>query len=203
VGRDSSPSGSGEPETAPAVTAMAAYQPDHRPATSALEFEIRPVRRADCSAVGRIEAAREGSDVAAAVARCEEQIQADDVMLLVAVASGGVVGFARAARWRHPPDPGPSALPQGWYLLGVVVVDAWRRRGIGRALTERRLDWIAERASAAYYFTNARNRPSLDLHAELGFVELTTDFTAPGVSFDGGEGVLCRADLRRRLAASG
>ena len=146
---------------------------------------------------------RAGTDVSAAIARCREQIQADDLLLLVAVVADEVVGFARAARWRHPPDPAPNALPRGWYLLGVVVLDAWRRRGIGRALTERRLEWIAERTSEAYYFTNARNRASLDLHAELGFVELTRQFAAPGISFDGGEGVLCRADLRARRAASG
>jgi hypothetical protein len=55
--------------------------------------------------------------------------------------------------------------------------------------------WISERASEAFYFANALNRPSIDLHARLGFVELTRDFSIPGASFVGGCGILFRAEL--------
>ena len=75
-------------------------------------------------------------------------------------------------------------------------MDAWRRAGVGRALTEARLAWIAERAERAYYFTNARNQTSLDLHRKLGFKELTRTFTGPGIAFDGGQGVLDVIELR-------
>ncbi len=66
---------------------------------------------------------------------------------------------------------------------------------IGRALTEERLAWIRGRAREAWYFANARNDASLELHRQLGFVEVTRTFWYPAVSFDGGEGVLCRLSL--------
>jgi hypothetical protein len=53
--------------------------------------------------------------------------------------------------------------------------------------------WAFQRAGEVWFFANARNRASVDLHARLGFVEVTRDFAFPGVSFDGGVGVLCRA----------
>jgi hypothetical protein len=53
--------------------------------------------------------------------------------------------------------------------------------------------WVFERAPDVWFFANARNRASLNLDAELGFVEVTRNFVFPGVSFDGGVGVLGRA----------
>ncbi len=121
-------------------------------------------------------------------------MDAADVCLLVAEVGGGVVGYGRAGRLGRRPDAG-GTLPEGWYLLGVAIVDAWRRRGIGRVLTERRLAWIAERTHEAWYFVNARNLPSIDLHRDFGFVEVSRRLDAAGVSFEGGEGILFRLDL--------
>ncbi len=45
-------------------------------------------------------------------------------------------------------------------------------------------------------FANARNRASIALHAAFGFEEVTRDFEVPGVTFEGGVGVLFRAVLR-------
>ena len=64
-------------------------------------------------------------------------------------------------------------------------------------LTRRRLGWIAGRgATEAYYFANAQNLASIDLHAKLGFVELTRDFHVPGATFAGGVGILFRVQLK-------
>jgi len=114
-------------------------------------------------------------------------------LLLVALIANLVVAFARAGRLRQP----DSLLPDGWYLLGVVVVDRWRRHGIGRALTERRVAWLSQRTDSVHYIANSRNQASLDLHAAMGFVEVARGFTASGMTFDGGEGVLCRLALLR------
>jgi hypothetical protein len=54
---------------------------------------------------------------------------------------------------------------------------------------------IAGRAPEAWYVTNARNHRSLRLHERLGFREVTRDFVFPGVTFEGGVGVLSRAEL--------
>jgi GNAT superfamily N-acetyltransferase len=81
-------------------------------------------------------------------------------------------------------------------LTGVIVDPALRRRGIGAEITRRRLVWIAERATEAYYFANSNNRPSIDLHALFGFKESARDFKFPGTSFSGGgSGILFRVEL--------
>jgi ribosomal protein S18 acetylase RimI-like enzyme len=113
----------------------------------------------------------------------------------VAEVAGRVVGYARTTYWQRPPDAPPNAAPDGWYLIGLVVDPAHRRRGIGEALTTARLKAVAARASEVWYFANARNQASLDLHKRLGFTEMTRDFWFPDLTFDGGEGVLARARL--------
>src|SRR5262249_8179899 len=131
------------------------------------------------------------------------QVADPDTLLLVALVANRVVAFARAGRLRQPDSPLPdsplpdSPLPDGWYLLGVVVVDRWRRHGIGMALTERRVAWLWQRTDSIHYIANSRNQASLDLHAGLGFVEVARGFTVSGMTFDGGEAVLCRLALLR------
>jgi aminoglycoside 6'-N-acetyltransferase I len=83
----------------------------------------------------------------------------------VADAGSRVVGYGRAVYVDRPTMP-----IAGWYLLGVVVHESWRRRGIGRALTTARLDWIAQHASVAYCPIHRLNRPSIAMHRQLGFV---------------------------------
>jgi hypothetical protein len=61
--------------------------------------------------------------------------------------------------------------------------------------------WTPARPDAAWYFANARNRASLDLHARLGFEEVTRAFDLAGVTFEGGEGVLCRVTAESMRAA--
>jgi ribosomal protein S18 acetylase RimI-like enzyme len=120
-----------------------------------------------------------------------------DRMLHVAEDAGRIVGYSRATYWTPPDDAPPNSAPSGWYLIGLVVVPDYRRRGIGRALTRIRLDAIAARASEVWYFVNAQNRSSLELHARLGFVEVTRDFWFPDLTFDGGVGILARARFER------
>ena len=156
---------------------------------------VREAGSADCDDISRISHERDGVDVADARRRCDRDLVEPKRILLVAAIDGAVVGFARAG-WLEPPEvTSGSTAPAGWYLLGVIVRDEWRRFGIGLELSRRRLAWIGARAREAYYFANARNRPSIDLHAKLGFVELTRDFAVPGASFEGGRGILFRVEL--------
>ena len=106
--------------------------------------------------------------------------------LYVAQAGHDVVGYGRlrlhrAARFDPP----------GYYLGGVVVDPAWRRQGAGTALTRGRLQaaWAAG-AQVVYYFANSRNEASIAMHRGFGFTELRRPFEFPGVTFDGGVGVL-------------
>lgn len=115
--------------------------------------------------------------------------------LFVARIDGRVAGYSRVELWTPPADgPGTDA-PGGWYLMGLLVDPRHRRSGVGLALTEARLEWLRTRTGRVWYFSNARNAASLALHAQFGFREVTRQFSFPTVSFEGGVGVLCVADL--------
>lgn len=161
-------------------------------------LDIRPAAVADCPEVAAIAHERDGVPLADGKLRCETEVVDRDRLLLVAHTGDEVAAFGRAAYWKAPPAAPANTAPNGWYLFGVIVRDRWRRRGIGLELTRRRLAWIGTRASEAYYFANSRNRASIELHEKLGFVEISRDFTFPGATFEGGEGVLFRVDLSRR-----
>jgi ribosomal protein S18 acetylase RimI-like enzyme len=157
---------------------------------------IREALPADCPDVAQISHERDGAEVAAALDRCDRDLRDPDRLLLVAEVEGELAGFARAGRWEPPRNSPEGTAPAGWYLFGVVVRDRWRRLGIGIELTRQRLAWIGHRAEVAYYFANARNVASIDLHGKLGFIEVTRDFTFPGATFEGGAGILFRTNVR-------
>jgi ribosomal protein S18 acetylase RimI-like enzyme len=104
--------------------------------------------------------------------------------LYVAQADEDVVGYGRLRYHR-------KATPPGHYLGGVVVDPQWRRHGIGTDLTRCRIEvaWAAG-AQIIYYFANSRNEASIAMHRGFGFTELERPFEFPGVTFEGGVGVL-------------
>ena len=162
---------------------------------------IRAAVPGDVAALAAIAAEREGEPVSKwreSMARTLERTRNGSALLLTAMAQDEVVAYGKAERHVPAPSAPPNAAPQGWYLAGVVVKSEHRRRGIGAALTGARLDRIAGRAAAAYYFANARNRASIDLHAALGFREIARDFHHPRARFEGGVGILFAADLSAR-----
>ena len=162
---------------------------------------IRPALLTDAAELGRIEAVREGGDAAPYASRLERAIvsfrTASEGLILAAQHSRRLVGIAKIRHFVPSNDAPRNVAPAGWYLSGVIVVPEYRRRGIGRHLTEARLEWVAQRDQSAYYFSNVQNRVSIELHQQFGFVELTSDFTYPGAMFEGGIGVLFRAELSR------
>jgi ribosomal protein S18 acetylase RimI-like enzyme len=178
---------------------FAAYAPRDRSAAgdAALpaSLEIAPATAADVDAVARLIAWREGIPAMDAERRAHAQMNLPgEHLFLVARIGAEVVGFGRAEF--VPPKPAPyEHVPAGWYLVGVIVDAAHRRRGIGAELTRARLAWIAERAREAYYFANSTNLATIDLHARFGFREIARDFTFPRATFSGGVGVLFRVDL--------
>lgn len=109
-----------------------------------------------------------------------ERVPAGDLFLLVAERAGALVGFARASRVLRPTPSVPSDVPSGWYLLGIHVDAPHRRRGLGAALTERRLSWLEPRTDTVYLTVMADNVASLRLHAGHGFVEIARGVNAPG-----------------------
>lgn len=102
-----------------------------------------------------------------------------------------LVGWAQTRHHTRALD----AAPLGHYLAGVTVSPDRRRRGIARALTSARMNWIATRANEAYYVVNPGNRASIDLHRQWGFEEVLRAEVLTGVTFSGGIGLLMRARL--------
>ena len=148
---------------------------------------------ADCAALARLAAPERSSEEWRESLR--RDLESPGHLLVVAVCGGALVGYGRARVFEPAPDAPADSAPGGYYLTGVFVLPEERARGIGAALTQARLDWIGDRATAAWYFANARNTLSVDLHRRWGFEEVTRRFSFPGVTFDGGEGILFRLSL--------
>ncbi len=163
------------------------------------ELVIRPAREDDADALGRISADREGGDVQAHCATFRRSLEDPEAgrsrLTLVAELGSDIVGFGKVRYLSEDHGAGVGDAPEGWYLTGVVVDPRVRRRGVGARLTAERLKWIAERCCKTYYFANARNRVSIELHRSFGFTEVARGAEFTGVSFAGGEGILFRADL--------
>lgn len=160
---------------------------------------IQPARESDLPAVAAIAAAREGEPLAGwsdRMIKVHGESRAGRALLLVASLDGRIIGYGKAGYFAAPAGAPANVVPEGWYLTGVVVEPSMRRRGVGSGLTRTRLAWIAERSDRAYYVANERNLVTIELHASLGFVELTRDFHHPGVEFAGERGILFVCDLR-------
>ena len=173
------------------------YQPDqHGEEVDCLC--LRLARTEDLAALASITAERDSGDGEQARARFERELATPELArtLWIAELAATVVGYARARFLKRPPDGPPNHQPEGWYLGGVVVTPAWRRKGVGRRLTRLRLTELeALGAREVYFGVNATNGASIDMHREFGFEEVTRDFYAPGITFTGGVGILFRADL--------
>jgi ribosomal protein S18 acetylase RimI-like enzyme len=165
------------------------------------DVRVRPAVPGDVPAYAALLAAYDGRPDGTHRERLRERLRAGRGAMLVAEVGGAFAGAGRVA-WLDP--GGERPVPPGYYLIGLIVDREQRRAGVGEALTRARMDWTLERAEAVWYFANANNGPSLDLHARLGFEEVTRDFEVPGVTFDGGVGVLGRATAASvRAAQSG
>ena len=118
--------------------------------------------------------------------------------LVVATTGNGIIGYGRARLFEPQLDAPADTAPRGYYLTGVFVRPERRRNGVGHAITQVRLGWIGERADEAWFFANARNAASIQLHNEFAFEEVTRAFFFPGLAFEGGEGILYRVRLPRQ-----
>ena len=87
----------------------------------------------------------------------------DRRQMFVAKANGQVVAYGRATELAA--DEAAPGTPAGYYLRGVLVEPALRRRGIALALTQTRLRWVFACADEVFYVAGADNIASLRLHA--------------------------------------
>jgi ribosomal protein S18 acetylase RimI-like enzyme len=179
------------------MTLFAEYQP-HQHGQRDDSASLRPAALRDVAGLARLCAERGDSKATEAKIRFERELSHPLLArgLWVAEQGDSLVAYARAVSIELPADAVHNHQPAGWYLGGVVVDAAWRRRGIGQRLTQVRLDYLASEGAREVFFTvNASNRASIDLHRPFGFQELTRDFSSPGAHFEGGIGILFRLDL--------
>lgn len=174
---------------------FAAYDPDGRRRELPTPAGIRAARPTDRAACARLAVERNGGDPRTWEARFTTDFA--DATVLVTVADldeEGVVGVGRVGWMTMDGEASDDGTPDGYYLTDLIVAPAWRRHGLGEAITRARLAWVWERSDTAWYVVNASNLPSLDLHSRLGFRVVTDDVSLSGVTFVGGRGLLCRAD---------
>jgi ribosomal protein S18 acetylase RimI-like enzyme len=163
------------------------------------DLEIREASSADESGIVAIRRERHGGEarrhqrwVSQHLRRCSGT--PDEHRFVVARSGGAVVGYAAAGRFLPPENSPGNCAPAGFYLRGVVVAVAARRRGIGGALTVDRLRWVGQRATEAFFCTTTDNEASIRLHSAFGFSELTRDFWFPRLNLTrGGILFVCRS----------
>ncbi|MFC5380142.1 GNAT family N-acetyltransferase [Aquipuribacter nitratireducens] len=153
------------------------------------------VRRAAPDDVAALAAlAREHHGTGGWEERLREALMAGELVLVAEEPPGTIVGYARAGVRAPSPDDLPDdPSPSGWYVTGLVVAVAHRRRGVARRLVA---DVLAMRPAGepVWSVVNARDEMSLALHAALGFTEVLRASRMVGIAFTGGEGVLLRHD---------
>jgi GNAT superfamily N-acetyltransferase len=175
---------------------MARLFADYEPNTAgaAAEISVAPIDRAHLDECAALAVERDGGDETCWKASLERYLDADDRVAFIALIDGRVTGYGTAG-WFEPSHSDRAAqIPDGWYLLGLIVAPQSRRKGVGRKLTAVRLTWLATRTSLVRYFVSSANRASIDLHAELGFQLTGSDIEVPGVTFTA-EGQLYSIDL--------
>jgi aminoglycoside 6'-N-acetyltransferase I len=173
-------------------------------------LETRELQAADLDEVAAIRSERDGRGLGPALVWARSSLARraaapGSLEIVVARRGDAALGYGCVVRISPTESAPPNAIPAGLYLGGVVVRPQHRRQGIASALTAWRMEWIYARADRAHYFANSLNRASHDLHVAFGFTEVRRGIWAPGVRFEGGEGVLYRAerpgDEARRVTA--
>lgn len=150
-------------------------------------FLIRPVLPSDADEIARIRVEREEREYERLIIEVNDLLKeyedVETTQVFVAEADGIVIGFT-IMRYFTPADDAPvNSAPAGWYLLGINVRKAFRRRGVGTELVRARLKFIPDEFDTAYYFTNTKNFTSQAFHSRFGFTEIKEDIVFPKRKF--------------------
>jgi len=180
----------------------APFDPEFRGSPPPAGFLFRLAESKDVGAVSRLMAERNPDQPHAEhVTKTEREIVRNSndprYRLFVADLQGSCVGLCR---YFH--SDGLSAekivfpAPSGWYGMGILVDQKFRRQGIARFLFEGRLKSLrAQGAAELYSMTAADNFASQRMHEAFGFREIAR---APGflhIPFECGSGQLYHRTL--------
>lgn len=158
----------------------------------ASDITIRPAEPRDIASLGRLGAALMrlhyafdehrfiapgGGDEEGYAGFLGSQIDADDVLVLVAERQGEVVGYAYAGieplSWKELRD-------ECGFVHDLLVTDAARRSGAGEALMDRAINWLRERGMPrVVLWTSPQNDNARRLFERRGFrptmIEMTLE----------------------------
>ena len=140
-----------------------------RQATVADIPDLVQLRRAMFEAMGFDDAVQLAAADAAAAAYFAEAIPAGRFHGWLALTSTGVAASSGGVVVdRHPPGP-PNLSGQIGYIMNLVTIPHYRRRGIARRVMRVMLKWLAERGiQHVTLHTTDVGRP---LYEEMGFVD--------------------------------
>lgn len=169
------------------MTDFVDYEPNAQPVRSAPSVGIRAAAPSDVDGLAAVMAVRGGGheEHVDRAGRLIERL----AVLLIAEKSGVSVGWCGIQKFSIQPDAEPE-----WLVAGFTVTPEFRRQGIATQLLRRVLRATEESVPGEPIFSviNARILASIDLHEQLGFVEVARAATFAGIHFTGGEGVLLR-----------
>lgn len=150
-----------------------------------IAYQIACAQTIDLPNLANIVIEREGGEYQKIVEQFQQYLLTESAQLFIAKVDGEIVGFGKSRLFT-----GGEYQYEGWYLSGVIVKSKFRGCGIGRALTEKRVEALQEVTKSIYYFVNSTNKVSVELHAHLGFKLLVKPFEFPNVVFESGHGCL-------------
>jgi ribosomal protein S18 acetylase RimI-like enzyme len=140
-----------------------------RQATAADIPDLVRLRRAMFESMGLDDPALLDSADAAAEAYFASAIPAKEFFGWLAITSiGAAVGSGGVVIDQHPPGPGNLSGRVG-YIMNLVTIPAYRRRGIARRVMQTMLQWLAERH--IHLVTLHATEVGRPLYRELGFVD--------------------------------
>ena len=140
-----------------------------RQATVADISDLVRLRRMMFEAMGFNDPAQLDATDAASSAYFAEAISAREFYGWLAVTpAGAAVGSGGVVFDQHPPGPGNLSGRIG-YIMNVVTLPGYRRRGVARRIMQAMIKWLAEQG--VQNMSLHATEPGRPLYRELGFVD--------------------------------
>ncbi len=144
-------------------------RPDAYPAPVGVKF--RPMTQLDLVPAFAIEKSSYGHE-AWTMAQFKEEFAGKDRMYVVAEIAGELIAYAGVVNLAGTAD-----------VLTVTVADGHRRKGIGRELLRRLIDWSrTQKCEAIMLEVRVGNEEAIPLYESFGFIEISLrkDYYGPG-----------------------
>ncbi len=113
--------------------------------------------------------------------------------IYIAKINQNVVGFCRIRLFEKYEFPEAKDELLGWYLMGIIICENHRRKGIGTRLSEMAMKDI-KKENDIFVLINKENNSSIEMHKNLGFEIIAKGDQFFKVSFSGGNGYILKRE---------